>query len=176
MRSSLNALSMTPWKSAIPSLEHPNLVLGTPSPRSSRRWNFEISVTGAVTRHGVINWEAFGEKFGGSFCTANEARKFRQKFRPEFRPIFSPNSSPRISPGHKNLSPQFRSGECQAYLVVQPLDPYRATGYRYTYRTYVFQGIAGYRAIPLKLAPSQPRGEGGRGYRSWSCPWEGIAL
>ena len=37
--------------------------LCTPNPRSSRTCNFEISITGAVTRHGVINWEEVGEKF-----------------------------------------------------------------------------------------------------------------
>ena len=45
-----------------------------PNPRSSRRWNSDIS----ATRHGVINWEEFWEKWlfgGGSFCTANKARK-----------------------------------------------------------------------------------------------------
>ena len=44
--------------------------------------------------------------------------------------------------------------------MVQPLDPpYRATGYRYTYRTYVSQGIAGYRAIPPEIGPYRSRGE-----------------
>ena len=39
-------------------------------------------------------------------------------------------------------------------------------------------GIAGYRAIPPspKCALSQPRGKGGRAYRSSSCPLEGIPL
>ena len=37
-----------------------------------------------------------------------------QKISSKISSNFSPNSSPRISPGHKNLSPQFRSGECQA--------------------------------------------------------------
>ena len=36
-----------------------------------------------------------------------------------------------------------------SFLVTQHCDPpYRAIGYSYTYRIYVFQGIAGYRAIP----------------------------
>ena len=61
-------------------------------------------------------------------------------------------------------------------LVVQPLDPpYRAIGFCYTYRTYVFQVSQGIVLYPLKLALSQPRGEGGRGYRSSSCFREGIA-
>ena len=58
--------------------------------------------------------------------------------------------------------------------------PYRATGHRYTYRTYEIPGIASYRAIPPppppQLALSQLRAEGGRGYRGSSCPLEGIAL
>ena len=42
-----------------------------------------------------------------------------------------------------------------------------------------FSGIARHRAIgysPPKLAPLHLRGEGGTGYRSSSCPLEGIAL
>ena len=39
-----------------------------------------------------------------------------------------------------------------------------------------FSGIARYRAVPPKTALSQRRGEGGRGYRSSSCPLEGIAI
>ena len=40
-----------------------------------------------------------------------------QKFSSKISLNSSPNSSPRISPGHKNLSPQSRSGECQASHV-----------------------------------------------------------
>ena len=40
----------------------------------------------------------------------------------------------------------------------------------------MFSGIAWYRAIPPKFALSQPRGGGGRGYRSSSCPLEDIVL
>ena len=37
----------------------------------------------------------------------------------------------------------------QTTLVAQHCDsPYRAMGYSYTYRIYILQGIAGYRAIP----------------------------
>ena len=36
-----------------------------------------------------------------------------QKISSKISPNSSPNSSPKISPGHKNLSPQFRSGECR---------------------------------------------------------------
>ena len=62
-------------------------------------------------------------------------------------------------------------------LVAQPLDPpYRATGYRYTYRTYVFQVLQGMPLYPLKLALSQLRGEGSRKYRSSSGPLKGIAV
>ena len=57
---------------------------GPPNPRSSRRWNFEIS----TTRHGVINWEEFSEKFGGSFCTT-EAQQCPENFAQNFAQ-FSP--------------------------------------------------------------------------------------
>ena len=61
--------------------------------------------------------------------------------------------------------------------MVQPPDPpFRTIGYSYSYRTYVFQVSQGIALYRLKLALSQPRGEGGRGYRSSSCPQEGIAL
>ena len=65
-------------------------LLGTPSPRSSWRWNFEISVTGAVTRHGVITWEEFGEKFWWVVLHSEWSTKMSRKFRPKFRPIFRP--------------------------------------------------------------------------------------
>ena len=66
-------------------------------------------------------------------------------------------------------------------LVVQHCNPpYRAIGYSYTYRIYVFQCIAGYRAIPPPpfLGVSQNYVEGGGGvrgglaggYRSSSLP------
>ena len=83
-------------------LKHTMIVdfLGTPSPRSSRRWSFEISVTGAVPRHGVINWEEFGEKFWWvvlhSQWSTKMPRKLRPKFRPIFRPILRPGSHPVI--------------------------------------------------------------------------------
>ena len=48
--------------------------------------------------------------------------------------------------------------------------------YSYSYRSYVYQVSQGIALYLLKLAPSQPKGEGGRGYRSSSCPREGIAL
>ena len=57
--------------------------------------------------------------------------------------------------------------------------PYRAIGYRYTYRTYVFQVSQGIALYPLKLALSQPRGEGGSscpGYRAiGGYRWDSIA-
>ena len=62
-------------------------------------------------------------------------------------------------------------------LVVQHCNPpYRAIGYSFSYRIYVFQGIAGYRAIPPLLGVSQNYVEGGGvrggggGYRSLSLP------
>ena len=71
--------------------QHPSPnVLGTPRPRSSRRWNFEISVTGVVPRHGVINWEEFGEKFWWVVLHSQWSTKLPSKFRPKFRPIFRP--------------------------------------------------------------------------------------
>ena len=53
--------------------------------------------------------------------------------------------------------------------------PYRAIGYSYTYRIYVFQCIAGYRATPPFWGVSQNYAEGGGGvwgggYRSSSLP------
>ena len=67
-------------------------------------------------------------------------------------------------------------------LVVQHCDPpYRAIGYSYTYRIYVFQCIAGYRAIPpppfsghrkimLRGGGGGVRAVWGGGYRSSSLP------
>ena len=44
---------------------------------------------------------------------------------------------------------RFKSSLADGSLVAQHCDPpYRAIGYSYTYRIYVFQDIAGYRAIP----------------------------
>ena len=82
------------------------VALWPPNPRSSRRRNFKIS----TTRHGVINWEEFWKKICGSFCTANEARKCAEIFAPILRPDFRPS--------HKNLSPQFRSGEVRRKVAV----------------------------------------------------------
>ena len=67
-----------------------------------------------MTRHGVINWEELGRNFGGSLRAANEAWKCPESFAPEFRPILRPILRPDFRPSHKNLSPQFRSWECQA--------------------------------------------------------------
>ena len=63
--------------------------LGTPSPRSSRRWNFKISVTGAVTRHGVINWEEFGENFCWVVLHSEWSTKMPRKFRQYFAQFFA---------------------------------------------------------------------------------------
>ena len=50
--------------------------------------------------------------------------------------------------------------------MVQHCDPpYRAIGFSYTYRIYVFQCIAGYRAIPPLLGVSQNYVERGGGVR-----------
>ena len=73
----------------------------------------------------------------------------------------------------------FEHGHSKAVLalVAQRLDPpYRAIGYSYTYRTYVFQVSQGIALFPPKLALLQPRRGGGKGYRSSSCPLQGIAL
>ena len=63
--------------------------------------------------------------------------------------------------------------------TARPPPRYRTIGYSYTYRTYVFQvpqGIALYPPPPPKL-PHRSREKGcRRGYRSSSCPLEGIAL
>ena len=59
--------------------------------------------------------------------------------------------------------------------MVQPLDPpYRAIGYSSSYRTYVFQVSQGITLYPLKLAPSQPRGEGGRGHHAQAARGGGV--
>ena len=50
--------------------------------------------------------------------------------------------------------------------VAQHCDPpYRAIGYSYTYRSYVFQGIAVYRAIPPTIMLMFWKHVGGGGYR-----------
>ena len=60
------------------------------NPRSSQRWYFfKIS----ATRHGVINWEEFWEKISGSFCTANEARKWAEHFAWFFAQFFAQTSA-----------------------------------------------------------------------------------
>ena len=59
--------------------------------------------------------------------------------------------------------------------ILQPLDPpYRATGYRYTYRTYVFQGIARYRAIPPEIGPITAEGRGWQGVSQLKLPSGGY--
>ena len=61
-------------------------------------------------------------------------------------------------------------------LVVQPLDPplIALSGYRYTYRTYVFQGIAGYRAIPPEIGPIAAEGRGWQGVSQLELPLRGY--
>ena len=75
-------------------------------------------------------------------------------------------------------------GANRRYLVAQHCDPppYRAIGYSYTYRIYVFQGIAGCRAIPPQGGVShnyvdvlQARGGGGV-IASQGCPLRYRAL
>ena len=72
-------------------------------------------------------------------------------------------------------------------LVVQHCDPpYRAIGYSYTYRIYVFQCIAGYRAIPPLLGGYREimlsrgglggSGGGGGGIAAQACPLRYRAL
>ena len=63
--------------------------IGHPKPQKLAEMNFEISVAGAVTRHGVINSEEFGRNFGGSFCAANEARKCPEHFVQNFAQFFA---------------------------------------------------------------------------------------
>ena len=50
----------------------------------------------------------------GEILVGRSAQWMKHENAPKISPNSSPNSSPRISPGQKNLSPQFRSGECQA--------------------------------------------------------------
>ena len=86
------------------SLKSRVLVLGAPSPRSSRRWNFEISATRAVTRHAVINWEEFGEKFWWVVLHSPRSTKMPRKFRPKFRPILRPEFRPVIKICRRNFA------------------------------------------------------------------------
>ena len=61
------------------------------------------------------------------------------------------------------------------YLVAQPLDPtHRAIGYSYTYRTYVFAGIAGYRATPPQICPIAAEGRGWQGVSQLKLPSGGY--
>ena len=83
---------------------------GAPSPRSSQRWNFEISATGALTRHGVINWEEFGEKFWWVVLHSTWSTKMPRKFRPKFRPIFRPILRPEFRPVVKICRRNFALG------------------------------------------------------------------
>ena len=85
------------------------LLLGAPSPRSLR-WNFEISVTGAVTRHGVINWEELGEIFWWVVLHSQWSTKMPRKFRPKFRPIFCPILCPEFRPVIKICRHNFALG------------------------------------------------------------------
>ena len=52
----------------------------------------KISTTGAVTRHGVINWEEFGQKFWWVVLHSTRSTKTPRKFRPKSRPILRPIS------------------------------------------------------------------------------------
>ena len=98
--------------------------LGIPSPRSSRRWNFEISITGAVPRHGVINWEEFGEKFWWVVLLSQWSTKMPREFRPKFRPIFRPTLRPGFRPVIKICRHDFALGNISSKY-----------GWRKTYRT-----------------------------------------
>ena len=87
---------------------------------SSPFWNFIFEARG---------WEALGTHFGLFFATLG----------PKGRN--GPYSLARES--------QFKCIIIIVILVVQHCDPsYRAIWYRYNYRIYVFQCIAGYRAVP----------------------------
>ena len=58
--------------------------------------------------------------------------------------------------------------------MAQPLDrPYRAIGYGYTYRTYVFQ-VAGYRAIRPEICPVTAEGTGWQGVSQLKLPSRGY--
>ena len=84
------------------------LFLGRPKPeaRGEEIWRFQPQ----EPRHGAINWE----EFRGEILVGRSAQRMKHENAQKFSYKISPNSSPRISPGHKNLSPQFRSRECQA--------------------------------------------------------------
>ena len=83
---------------------------GRPSPRWSRRWNFEISATGGMTRHGVINWEEFGEKIWWVVLHSAWSTKMPRKFRPKFRPILRPILRPTLRPVKKICHRNFALG------------------------------------------------------------------
>ena len=54
---------------------------------------FEISARRAVTRHGVINWEEFGEKFWWVVLCTHVTRKCPQKFVHNFAQFFTQTST-----------------------------------------------------------------------------------
>ena len=69
----------------------------------------------------------------------------------------------------QNLNPKNTS------LVAQPLDPpYRARGYRYTYRTYVFQVSQGIGLVPPQICPIAAEGTGWQGVSQLKLPSEGY--
>ena len=71
---------------------------------------------------------------------------------------------------------RYGSGQTLMILLVQPLDPppYRAIGYSYTYRTYVFQVSQGIALYPPNL-PYRSRGEGvAEGIAVWR--YTGVSL
>ena len=67
----------------------------------------------------------------------------------------------RLVPGSQDAQHRFCNTKGHTvYLVAQPLDPpYRARGYRSTYRTYVFQVLQGIALYPQNL-PYRSRAEG----------------
>ena len=112
----------------------PTKTLGTPNPRSSRRWNFEISVTGAVPRHGVINWEEFGGKFWWVVLHSQWSTKLPRKFRPKFRPVFRPILRPEFRPVIKICRHNFALGNVRRKKTSERIQHAPIEGHRFASR------------------------------------------
>ena len=75
--------------------------LGHPKPQKLAEMKLEISATGAVTRHGVVNWGNLGRNFGWVVLQWHmkheNAKKISSKILPILRPILRPKFRPVIN-------------------------------------------------------------------------------